>query len=225
MNAQRMLPLAYLLLGAAACGSPKLDTRTFELQYLDGLEATQMLDPYVYGDRPGAPGGMTHAGNILTVRETPDNLEKIARVLEDYDKPKPRVQLYFQLIEADGTTGTDSSIADIEGELRKLFRFRGYELVAEAYVGGTEGSSVEQVIGPQGDPNTRWVLSARIHRVRARGDSGIVQMTVGVRNFVAGGIETSINARAGQTVVVGNAQLLQGGGTVILAVRPELVEG
>ena len=89
----------------------------------------------------------------------------------------------------------------------------------------SEGSSIDQVIGPQGDPNIRWILSARIHRVRARGDSGTILMTVGVHNPVAGGIETDINARAGQTVIVGNAQLLQGGGTVILAVTPELVEG
>jgi len=220
-----MIPMAIVLVAAVACGSPKLDTRTFELSYLDGGEAEQMIDPYVYGDRPGAPGTITHTGNVLTVRETADNLDKIARVLTDYDKPKPRVQLYFQLIEADGATGVDSSISAIETELRKLFKFRGYRLAAEAYVGGTEGSSIEQVIGPQGDSRVQWVLSARIHRVRARGDSGTILMTVGVRNPIAGGIETDINARSGQTVIVGNAQLLQGGGTVILAVTPELVEG
>jgi len=220
-----MIPMAIVLVATAACGSPKLDTRTFELSYLEGGEAEQMIDPYVYGDRPGAPGTMTHTGNVLTVRETADNLDKIARVLADYDRPKPRVELYFQLIEADGAAGVDSSISEIETELRKLFKFRGYKLAAEAYVGGTEGSSIQQVIGPQGDPRVQWILSARIHRVRARGDSGTILMTVGVHNPVAGAIETDINARAGQTVVVGNAQLLQGGGTVILAVTPELVEG
>jgi hypothetical protein len=35
---------------------------------------------------------------------------------------------------------------------------------------------------------------------------------------------TRVNARIGQTMVVGNAQLMTGGGTLILTVRPEIVQ-
>ena len=34
---------------------------------------------------------------------------------------------------------------------------------------------------------------------------------------------TAVNARDGQTLVVGNAQIIHGGGTLILTVRPEFV--
>lgn len=222
MTAPRVVPIPLLLLGLAACGGPNLDTRTFELSYLDAGEARAIISPYVYGDRPNAPGTISGSSNVLTVRETPDNLDKIARVLQQFDLPKPRVQLHFQLIEADGSEGTDPAIAEVEEELRRLFRFDGYRLAAEAYLGGSEGSSIEQVIG--GDRNTapQWLLSARIHEVRARGDSGIILMTVGVRSPIGGGMETSLNARSGQTVVVGNAELRQGAGTLILVVTPEL---
>ncbi|MGD2135017.1 MAG: secretin N-terminal domain-containing protein [Gemmatimonadales bacterium] len=223
MTVRRLIPISLVLVGLAACASPQLDTRTFELSYLDVNDAASIIDPYVYGDRPDAPGMVSGSGNVLTVRETPDNLDKIARVLEQFDRPQPRVQLRFQLIEADGNGGSDPAIADIEAELRRLFRFEGYRLAAEAYLGGAEGSSIEQAIGSDQHTPPQWILSARIHEVRARGDSGIVRMTVGVRSPIAGGMETALNARAGQTVIVGNAELQQGGGTIILAVTPELV--
>jgi hypothetical protein len=52
----------------------------------------------------------------------------------------------------------------------------------------------------------------------------MVQLDVGVRSPMRGALQTTVNARSGQTLVVGNAQLIQGGGTLILTVRPEIVD-
>jgi hypothetical protein len=201
---------------------PNLETQTFELQYLPDYEARQLIDPYVWADRPGAPGTVSAVSNMITVRETPDNLEKVRRVLAEYDRPRPTVRLHFQLIEADGATTTDPAIADVEAELRKLFRYEGYRLITEAVVGGTQGSHVEQVVG---DSTGEWVVMATIENVRLVGDSGTVQVAAGVRSPIRGAFQTTVNARIGQTLVVGNAQLIQGGGTLILTVRPEVIGG
>ena len=94
-----------LVCGPVACtGGPSLDTRTFELQYLDPEAAAEIVQPYVYGDRPGKVGMISLAGNLITVRETPDNLDRIARLLQQYDVPSPMAQLRFKIIEADGAT-------------------------------------------------------------------------------------------------------------------------
>ena len=79
MRMSRWMTIA--LLAAAACGSPRtrLDTRTFELKGLNGEEAARILTPYVFTDRKDAPGAMSYVNGSLTVRETPDNLDKIAR--------------------------------------------------------------------------------------------------------------------------------------------------
>lgn len=223
MTFRTLLALAALGVALAACSrSPALDTRTFELQHLDADEAVAMIDPYVWGDRPDAPGSISAAANTITVRETPDNLEKIARVLQQFDQPKPTVRLHFQLIEADGSSTPDAAIAEVETELRKLFRYSGYALVADAVVGGMEGSYIEQVVGAD-KPEPGWIVTANIGTVRVIGDSGWVELRVGVRNPMRGAFETQVNARAGQTLVVGNAQLMHGGGTLILTVRPEFV--
>jgi hypothetical protein len=223
MRFRTLTALAALGVVLAACSrGPDLDTRTFELRHLAAHEAEAMIDPYVWGDRPDAPGSISATGNTITVRETADNLEKIERVLYEFDRPKPTVRLHFQLIEANGSSTADPAIAEVEAELRKLFRYSGYRLITDAVVGGMEGSNIEQVVG-EAPPEDGWIVTASIGEVRMIGDSGWVTMRVGVRNPMRGAFETRVNAREGQTLVVGNAQLMEGGGTLILTVRPEFV--
>ena len=223
MKSSTWLVLAGLL--AAACGGPRLDTRTFQLKYLDGGEAAALLSPYVFTDRKDAPGQMSDVRGSITVRETPDNLEKIARVLGEYDRPKPSVRLNFQIIQADGATTNDPAIADVEAQLRKLFRFKGYRLIAEAVAGGMEGSEVRQIVSGAGGP---YVITATIFDARGGGDSGSVRIKAELVSYRYGGnvLNTAVTLRPGQTAVLGNAQLGErsGVGTLILTVRPELIQ-
>ena len=208
--------------------APSLDTQTFELHYLEAVQAQQMIQPYVYGDRPDAPGAVSWVANTITVRETRDNLDKIARVLSEFDRPRPTVRLHFQLIEASDNAPTerfDPAIGDVVTELRNLFRYKSYRLLTSAVVGGSEGSHIEQVVGDPRDPDgNAFRLVATIGTVRGTGDSATVQLEVGVHNPMRGALQTTVSARNGQTLVVGNAQLASGGGTVILTVTPELVQ-
>jgi hypothetical protein len=206
---------------SAACGrSPALDTRTFDLHYLDPGSAEAMISPYVFTDRPGAAGKLSTSEHTLTVRETPDNLEKIARVLAEHDTPQPWVRLHFQIIEADGGGPADPRIAGVETELKKLFRFSGYRLLGEAVVSGTARSAIQQSVSGEGGP---YYIDVDIRSVRAVGDTGLVTMAVNLRGVGPRGLSTMINARENQTVVLGSAQLTSRQGTTILTVRPELV--
>jgi len=218
-----------LALTFVACArTPSLDTQTFELHYLDATQAQQMIQPYVYGDRPDAPGAVSWVGNTITVRETQDNLDKIRRVLMEFDRPRPTVRLHFQLIEASDDAPTerfDPAIGDVVTELRNLFKYKSYRLLTSAVVGGSEGSHIEQIVGDPRNPDEDvFRLVATIGTVRGTGDSATVQLEVGVHNPMRGALQTTVNARNGQTLVVGNAQLARGGGTVILTVTPELVQ-
>lgn len=217
------LTLLQFVLVAGCSGAPDLDTRTFELKHIGPEYAARVLGPYVFADREGARGTLAikPGGSSITVRETADNLAKIARVLEELDRPKPYAQLRFQIIEADGAATADPAIAEVEGALRQLFRFRGYRLVADAVAGGVEGSEIFQtVVGGQ----QRFHLRTKIEEIRAQGESGTVLMRVvlvfGDRAPI---LETTVRVRAGKTFVLGNAQHLPGRGTLILAVRPEFV--
>jgi hypothetical protein len=215
-----------MLLAAVACGGPRLDTRTFQLSHIDAEQAVELLKPYVFSDRTKAPGLISYSragGGSITVRETPDNLDKIARVLAQLDRPEPSVRLTFQIIQADGAASTDPAIAGVEGALRKLFRFKGYRLLAEAVAGGMGGSEVRQTVSGPGGP---YVINATIFDVRGSGDSGSVRIRAELFVERAGLVlNTAVTLSPGQTAVLGNAQLSSktGTGTLILTVRPELV--
>jgi len=217
--------LAVTALSSAACDTgPRLDTRTFELQYLQGYEAEQLIAPYVYTDREGSPGLISSAQGAITVRETPDNLDKIGRVIAQYDRPKPTVMLTFQIIEADGASDSDPAIADVERELRRLFRFEGYRLVAETQVAAIQGTGIRQMVGQDGRQG-RFLIHSGVNEVRTGSDATTLTLDVALDAAGAGTIlETSVTIPAGHAVVLGTGQAPGFDGALILVVRAEVVD-
>src|SRR5213080_2055445 len=212
----RAIAVATLLTACSPRG-PNLDTRTFALKYLRGSDAVSIVVPYIYTDRPNAKGVFSVSDNAITVRETPDNL---ARVLAEYDQPRPFVRLTFHLIEADGATTTDPAIRDVEATLRRLFRFQGYRLVAEGVVSATEKGEVTQALATTPNP---YVLSASVQRLAGSADSPTVELNVRLDAMRGGNFRTTVTIPVGKTAVLGNVQALPHGRTLILTVRPELL--
>ncbi len=218
MSQSRVSTILAVLVALGACrqGETRLDTRTFALHYLRAPEAEMILKPYVFTDRPGAQGVISPAEGSITVRETPDNLDKIARVLAEYDRPRPLIRLTVHLIQADGAAQTDSAIADVEATLRKLFRFRGYRLVEEGVFSTTEDGRVVQQLG-----SGAYMIEVHTHRIAGAGDSATVPLEVLLsgRNLR---FSTDVGIPVGKTAVLGNVGE-DPRGTLILTVRPELI--
>jgi type II secretory pathway component GspD/PulD (secretin) len=215
--------VAFLVAGLlAACGGnpARLETRTFALHYLAEGQVHQLLGPYVDTERPAARGSLTVGSGTVTVRETPDNLDRIGRVLAQFDRPQPSVRLTFKVIRADGAARADSSIADVESALRSLFRFRGYALVAEGIMTGTENSRSQQMLDGDGGP---YRLTALIRQVSGGGDSAAVQLTVELSNLAGGTFETTVRVSTGKTAVLGNVMGGNRNSALILTVRPDLM--
>lgn len=217
-----VLGLAGVLMGMPGCGGPDLETRTFEVRYLQPHVVQSLIDPYVYVDREGRPGRLSVTESAVTVRETEDNLERIGRVLEQYDLPRPTVMLNFQIIRADGSAAADPAIADVERELRRLFRFEGYELVAEAQAGGIQGTGLRQMISDEA--SGVFIIEGGVTEVRA-GETPTVTLDVELAHGNFGSIlQTTVTIPAGHSVVLGTAQVPGNEGALILVVRADVVE-
>jgi hypothetical protein len=216
--------VALVLLFSAACGGrePKVETQTFGLKYLSPDEARNLVAPYLFkgtvSSRQGqdSPGAMSATNGAITIRETRENLERIARVLAQFDVPRPLVRLTFHLIQADGAATSDPAIADVEAVLRRLFRFRGYRMVEEGVFSASEGGEVTQQLGGAG-----YLINAEIRRVAGMGDSAIVQLVVHLRGRDVQ-FGTQVGIPVGKTAVLGNVGTAPRG-TLILTVKPELV--
>jgi hypothetical protein len=231
MNPRRsltvLLSMSLLLMACDGLGSPRLDVQTFNLQYRSGYEASELISPYVFADREGAPGDMSATVDAITVRETRDNLDKIGRVLAEFDQPIPGVRLYFQLIEADSFQEEDPAIADVVGELRSLFRFEGYRLLGEAMVPVAGGTMDRQSFSQRFLGVDNPIIVEAAARVMA---TGTVRLDpVQLRDTWDELMTTSVNLTPGQTIVIGGTQARTrlvsgspGGETVlILTVRAE----
>lgn len=219
----------WLILGlfgllTAGCEGPSLETRTFEVRYLPTHRVDDLIAPYVFTEREGTPGMMSATEGAVTVRETADNLDQIARVLEQYDRPNPTVRLHFQIIEADGSADADPAIADVERELRRLFRFDGYDLVAETQVTAIQGTGVRQMVATR-EREDGFLIEGGVNEVRARGEEPTVSLDVQLSGSRTGPIlQTSVTVPAGHSIVLGTANTPQHEGALILVVRAEILE-
>ena len=203
------------------CQGSELDTRTFELRYMSAAQAQQLVGPYVYADREGAPGHMSASAGAITVRETPDNLAKIERMLEEFDRPQPLVMLHFQVIRANGSAEPDPAIADVERELRRLFRFDGYELVAESRAGVMEGASLRQVARGE---DQHYGIHGGVLDIRGQGGNPTIALELQLSADQEIALETGVTIPVGHAVVVGTAQT-RTGDALILVVRAEIAGG
>lgn len=211
-----------LALTMAACGSStSLETRTFDLDHLEPATAYEIVQPYIFEDRPESPGRITVSrdARTLTVRETRDNLDQIARVLSERDRPRPGVELRFKVIEAGpDSTRTDPAIAEIEAALRDVFRFQGYRLVGEAVVRAADHSEIRQRIAGPAAHSINGTLSA----VRAaEGEAATARLNITFwTDPQTLALETTVNLVDRQTIVLGTAGAGDDDSAIILAVLP-----
>lgn len=164
------------------------------------------------------------------------NSQEVARSGRDVQN----VLLTFHLVQADGFTDQDPEISDVVSELRKLFNFEGYRLLAtsvfnvglilnrqETHVTG-EGS--QRIIA--GDSETPFTIRADVSSPRA---TGAVRARVTLTDVItrqlnprmgsterAPLLEASVTIRDGQTVVLGSARRTAGEPVLILVVTPRL---
>lgn len=223
---------ALLLMALTSCGrGPELDTRTFALTHLDPFEAQSLIAPYVYGDRAEAAGAISVASGAITVRETPDNLQKIERVIAQYDVERPGIQLHFQLIQAFQTIPaaeampTDPRIGTVEAELRKLFQFQGYRLAGEAVVYALDGSEISQTLSGAKMPAgvaQEYMVEARVRRGP---ENGLRLEDVSLYSTGGRKLRTTVNVRPGQTLVLGSSSMEGTTGTFFLTVTAETPQG
>jgi len=189
------------------------------VKYLEMNRAHALIEPYVFRGREKNPGSITVSGNVLTVRESADNLTRIAVVLTEFDIKQPEITLHIDVIEANGG-GVDPQIADIQAELSDLFKFDGYTRAAGGVLRATEDAFVSQSMGVSG---SAYRFEARLGRLTEDEGEWLLFADLRLSQYGTDLLSTSAIIRNGQTTLVGTT--LDGDvKAVILAVRPAIKE-
>jgi len=193
---------------ATACdrSGPELEVRTFKVEHVGVESAAKVIEPYVYTDRPDAPGAISTSINLdtVSVRETADNLARIERVLAEVDVPRTvtgtqakSFRLHFQLVEANGEPRTDPAIADLAAELAKTFRFQGYALTGEAHVVAREGDSFKHFLKTN---SGQYRVQGRLYAHVGQNSELVVYLSRGSLEVLS----TSLGVQPGKTLVIGS---------------------
>jgi hypothetical protein len=239
MNRKTIL-VALLALGLPAVSSAQdprdLNIRTFKLRNLRPDDAAKLLGPYVTA--PG--GGVFEAGSVgaITVRETFTTLTLIDSLLRIHDKARAVMSMKFKLIAALDSSVRDPAIEDIDAELRKLFKFRGYELIGEGTMLSEEMTDFMTTVStkprPVKDVSGKVVMDWETFRIRGwmdgvtgAGNERSIRLSVTLQNASNESelMRTGLTLPIGQTVILGSAKPAAGArGALILVVQPEVVE-
>ena len=209
---------AMLVVATLTACDPGPDARTFPLGHIRPENAQQLIAPYV-------PGGVENIRvsdqpPALTVAASAERLEQIEEMLSRFDVAAPDLRLRFQLIEADGFTGVDPAIADVEAALRELFRFSGYRLVSESMITAAQYSTSSQSL--LGSGGLQLYLSLEVGRISSAGDRSSADLAVTLAASDRQILNTRVVVPGGQTVVLGTARPFEDRGALILVVRPEI---
>lgn len=211
-----------------------LAVKTFKLKNLRPEDAAKLLGPYV--NSPG--GGVFEAGSIgaITVRETSTVLMLVDSLLRVHDRARAAVSMRFQLIAALDSARRDPEIAGIDAELRKLFRFAGYELIGEGTTLTEEMSDFTMTLSTRPkliDGNRfseAFQVKGWIEGVEGAGADRTLRITITLQNASQGKdapilLRTGLTMPAGQSVILGSARptMSYGSGVaLILVVQPEV---
>lgn len=224
---------------AAAAGQdqkpkpPVFRTEIIKLKYVRAQDIESLLRAYVmYGSiqvNPNLP-------NVLTVRETPESLEKILAAARELDVKPADVLYTVQLVmgsEADAATDAELKGDPIIRELGKLLRYKGYTLLDATMVRSVNLENSEVQFGPKaefqlqlrpevaGDAKMPVIKSGvRLRQIRRVATSSVE----GAKTEILTLVESTLNIKSGDRTVVGVSKLDGGDKGLILIISAKIVD-
>ncbi|MBI4161296.1 MAG: hypothetical protein HY509_02485 [Acidobacteria bacterium] len=149
-----LLALGLWLLAPAVRSEPEapgLETRVFQIHFKEVSDIFLLIE-----DQVGETGAIWMQPKLKTisVTDTPENLDRIARLIAEYDLPPRNIEVTFRLILA-STRATEGQVEPprVRDIIRKIdevtTRWGNYRLLGSATVIGTEGERSELMVGEE----------------------------------------------------------------------------
>lgn len=215
-----------------------LKSRIFELKYRD---PNGLLNA-VYHLGSGFKGSTMSASpefRTLTVRDFPENIATVEEALKRLDvpaAPRPNIELHMHVLIASnaGGTGTEvpADLKDVMTELRGTLNYRNYELAASIVQRltetprGLQGSGIAELPTTNpGTPNPSMPYEYFINNVSlVQNATGAASVQIAEFTFVTiekerAKVQTALNLRDGEKVVVGTATIRNRALVIVLTAK------
>ena len=208
-----------------------------KLKYVRAQDIQNLL--YAYASREGHIQFNPNMPSILSVSDTPENVEKILAAIREIDTKPADVLYTVQLVlgsEADATTDPGLRNDPIVKELGGFLRYKGYTLLDTTLVRTVNRDNAEVNFGPKAE----FELALR-PEVAGDGKAPVIKTQVRLRQItrravpasetmkamdpvVVTLIESTLNVKSGDRTVVGVSKLDGGDKGLILIISAKIVE-
>ena len=141
--------VALILAGAAPAAAqtePALLVHAYTLRHQPAAEALTLVHPLLTrrGSVQLQPGG-----NTLVVRDEAEVVERVARLLREFDHPAKKLKIRIQVVRAgDGGEG-EALDAELAARLGELLRYASYRVAAAADLEAREGEVASYELGEE----------------------------------------------------------------------------
>lgn len=214
-------------------------SRVFEVKYREPSSLANVLSRLTSGFK-GAAISSSAEFRTITVRDFPENLATIEEALKRLDTPaapRPNIELHMHALIASNSGSTGIAVpTELKGvleELRTTLNYKNYELAASVVQRlaetprGLNGSGTAEI--PSGNaaaPNMSMPYEYFIGAVTLSQDAaGAYSVQIGEFSFSAqtekdrARVQTALNLRDGEKVVVGTATIRSRALVVVLTVK------
>lgn len=174
-----------------------LEAKTIELKHLKPDEATNLLKPYLTSAF-GSVSSVSPTMPIITIKDVPENIARMEKVLAKYDHSPATIRLVFQLIEADTgmrlvAAANNRVSSDLDATLRSVLRFSSYRLIGQGMATTGEDTYLYQKLATA--DTVGWIytydITASVGSIRL---SDATLQAAAVRRVSAGQVEVDTTA-------------------------------
>ena len=214
-------------------------SKVFDVKYRDPNSLANVVSRLMSGFK-GAAIAANSEFRTITVRDFPENLVTIEEAIKRLDTPaaaRPNIELHMYALLASnvstGGTAPPAEVKDVIEQLRNTLSYKNYELMATVVQRMTETPRLLSGTGtaelPSMIPNTPNALMPYDYSMNgvslAQDASGGFSVQINEFAFTTvsdkdrGRVQTSLNLRDGEKVVVGTATLRNRALVVVLTVK------
>jgi len=202
-----------------------------KLKYVRAQDIQMLL--YNYASREGHIQSNPNLPAILTLSDTPENVEKILAAIREIDVKPPDVLYTVQLVlgsETDSQTDAELQSDPVIKELRKLLRYKGYTLLDSTLIRVVNRGRASIVLGPKaefkldlhpdvaGDAKVAVIKTEVILQQTSQTEPPVVKTTI------TSPIASTLNIKSGDRTVVGVSKLDGGDKGLILIISGKIVD-
>ena len=204
-----------------------------KLRYVRAQDIQNLL--YAYVSREGRIQFNPNMPAVLSVSDTPENVEKILAAIREIDVKPADVLYTVQLVlgsETDAATDPELKNDPIIKELGKLLRFKGYTLLDATLVRTVNMDNAVVKFGPKAEfelalrPEVAGDAKMPVVKTQVRLRQTRMKQTEPnvVKTEITTLIESTLNIKSGERTVVGVSKLDGGDKGLILIISAKIVE-